>query len=30
MGFSLMWRRDDVDTTNFKGNVGCFNGGKRG
>jgi len=25
-----MWRRDDVDTTNFKGNVGCFNGGKRG
>jgi hypothetical protein len=28
--FSLIWRRDDVDTTNFRVNVGCFNEGKRG
>lgn len=30
MGFSLIWRRDNVDSTNFRVNVGCFNERKRG
>ena len=30
MGFSLIWRRDDIDSTNFRVNVGCFNERKRG